>query len=333
MRKLASIRKIQEILPIEGADAICSYRVDGWWVVDSINKYTVGELVIYFEIDSFIPNSVCSFLTKNAQIPKQFNGVSGERLRSIKLRNTLSQGLLIPLSKITVINGMIEEGLDVTEFLGIQLWEPKISADMAGIAKGNFPTHLIPKTDQERVQNLGRELKDHAYETFQVTLKLDGTSCTIFRHEGVLRVCSRNMELLINDENKENIYVKTALIVGEHLPDGYGIQGEIMGPGIQNNRENFKEHKFFVYNIFDIARQKYQSPFVTNMFCEEAKLDHVPILNTFATLTNFVVANELEVVNNLPSIHHPIAEGVVYKSNETNFSFKIISNKYLLREK
>ncbi len=99
-RKMATIRRIDGVKPIPDANAICAYQVGGWWVVDSIGKYQVGDLAVYCEVDSFIPTKIAPFLTKPDQYPKVFEGVQGERLRTIRLRKTLSQGLLLPLKKI-----------------------------------------------------------------------------------------------------------------------------------------------------------------------------------------------------------------------------------------
>lgn len=99
MRKLASIKKIEEIKKIEGADKICAYRVDGWWVVDTIDRYQPGDLAVYLEIDSWVPNELAPFLSKG-QEPREFNGVKGQRLRTVKLRGVTSQGLLLPLKKV-----------------------------------------------------------------------------------------------------------------------------------------------------------------------------------------------------------------------------------------
>ena len=101
MRKLASIRRIADIQPIPGADAIEVCTIDGWKVVaQKAMGYKVGDLVVYFEIDSWIPHKIAPFLTKNAAIPKVFNGVEGERLKTIKLKGTTSQGLILPLSAL-----------------------------------------------------------------------------------------------------------------------------------------------------------------------------------------------------------------------------------------
>ena len=93
-RKMATIRKISAIESIPEADRICTYVIDGWKVVDTIGKYNVGDLVVYCEIDSFIPNSIAPFLTAPDRSPKEYLGVKGERLKTKKLRGVISQGLM-----------------------------------------------------------------------------------------------------------------------------------------------------------------------------------------------------------------------------------------------
>jgi RNA ligase (TIGR02306 family) len=361
MRKLASIQRVAEIRPIEGADAIEHYRINGWWVVDKKGAHKVGDLVCYCEIDSWIPHELAPFLSKG-QEPREYNGVKGERLRTIKLRGAVSQGLLLSQSSLYV--GILEylgsepvEGEDLTEMLGIQKWEAPIPAQLQGQAAGMFPTSLIPKTDQERIQNCFGEIQKRAKRfatekvwnaetetleehpvvvpadfkepTYEVTMKLDGSSCTIFRWEGELRVCSRNLELKINDENKDNTFVAMALKIGDHIPNGFAFQGEIMGNGIQGNREGFNEHKFFVFDVFDIRNQEYFDPLRRWALCNLLEIDHVPILGTDWKAPASV--EEGLALAEGPSINHKIREGLVWKCNEDpSFSFKTISNKFLL---
>ena len=75
-RKLATIRKIDSIDPIEGADAIEVATVGGWKVVVKKGEYTVDSLAVYFEIDSWIPTALAPFLTKAGHFPKVFEGVT-----------------------------------------------------------------------------------------------------------------------------------------------------------------------------------------------------------------------------------------------------------------
>ena len=369
-RKLASIRRIADIQPIEGADQIVVATVDGWKLVVKKDEFKVGDLALYIEIDSWVPHVLAPFLSKG-QEPREYNGVKGERLRTIKLRGQVSQGLLLKFNTIRprhhVIVGTeagflsvddIAEGIDLTVTLNIQKWEAPIPAQLQGQAAGMFPTSLIPKTDQERIQNCFGEIQKRAKRfatekvwnaetqtleehpvvvpadfqepTYEVTMKLDGSSCTIFRWEGELRVCSRNLELKINEENKDNTFVAMALKIGDKIPEGVAIQGEVMGPGIQGNREDFKEHSFFVFDIFDIAEHEYLAPELRRFNCAIWRLEHVPILGTDWKAPNSV--EEGLALAEGPSINHKIREGLVWKCNEDpSFSFKTISNQFLLK--
>jgi RNA ligase (TIGR02306 family) len=296
MRKLVTIRKITGLRPIEGADMIELAELDGWTSVVKKGDFQVGDLVCYAEIDSFLPdgNSSWQFLVDKSS--RVFEGQRGHLLRSVRLRGCLSQGLVLPLTAHAAIKDANDAniGEDVTELLGIKKWEPEIPACLAGLVKGNFPG-FIPKTDQERCNNLLAEIfVDNAASQYEVTTKLDGTSCTIYRRDGELGVCSRNLELKLCDENKDNTLVRvlydTLLYVAlPAIGRNLAIQGEVMGPGIQKNREQLKRATFFVYDIYDIDRQVYCTPAerATLMeqlckFCPE--LQHVPIVAHRANL-------------------------------------------------
>lgn len=342
MRKLATIRDIDEIRPIEGADAIEVAVIEGWEIVVKKGEFAPGQAVIYLEIDSWVPTEIAPFLTKNAALPREYNGVKGERLRTIRLRGQISQGLILNYWDFPdVVKAFHKTRLydpenphfDVTDILGITKWEAPISAQLQGQARGNFPTDLVPKTDQERIQNYMKYVTKHADDCFEISLKLDGSSCTMFRWEDIVRACSRNLELKLTEENADNTFVKLALEFGPRIPEGYAFQGEVMGPGVQGNRENLKDHKFFVFDIYDINKKKHVDPVSRRLMCQVDGFDHVPILDD-AGKAPTSVAEALAFVDGLKSINHPIAEGAVWKSNnDPSFSFKAISNKFLLKEK
>jgi RNA ligase (TIGR02306 family) len=340
MRKLASIRRIADILPIEGADAIEVAVVDGWKVVIKKGEFAIGDSAIYLEIDSWVPHEIAPFLSKGHD-PREYNGVKGERLRTVKLRGQVSQGLLLnywdfpdvvkEFHKTRIVDpNDIDASFDVTDILGIQKWEAPIPAQLQGQAKGTFPSSLIPKTDQERIQNCFRDIEKKGDVTYEVTMKLDGSSTTIFRWEGELRVCSRNMELKINDENADNTFVAMALEIGDRIPEGFALQGELMGPGVQGNREGLKDHKFFVFDVFLIKEHKYAGPAYRRALCQEYGFEHVPVLGV-AWKAPESVDSGLDIADG-PSINHKIREGLVWKCNEDpSFSFKTISNQFLLK--
>ena len=281
MRKLATVRKIDNILPIAGADAIECAVVGGWKVVVKKGEYQVGDLGIYCEIDSWIPHALAPFLSKGKE-PRVFEGIPGERLRTVKLRGQISQGLLLPALGQTSITG---EGDDLTEFLGIVKWEKVLPAQLAGQAKGNFPT-VIPKTDQERVQNLVKEIALAQGDEFEVTEKLEGSSMTCYLIGDEFGVCSRNLDLKETEGNSfwataraEDIETKMRQLRVKSTFTDFAVQGELIGPGIQGNIYNLSKCEFRVFDVYDIQYGEYLNPFTRNLIVGMMDLKHVPVID------------------------------------------------------
>ena len=340
MRKLATIQKIKEILPIEGADSIELAIVNGWNVVVAKNVgHKVGDYVIYCEIDSFLPiKEEFEFLRKSSY-KKMSDGSEGFRLRTIKLRGQISQGLIIPLNILMQYNNFViefEEGSDVSEILGIIKYEPPMPAELSGTAKGLFPG-FIPKTDEERIQNLTREFEKWVDENleFYVTEKLDGSSATFYYKDGEFGVCSRNLELL---ESEGNTFWRVAREMDlenkmKSLDYNVSFQGELVGEGIQGNPYKIKGQKVFFFNVFNIDTREYANltEFVNTI--HGLGLDTVPKIETQFRLPDTI--EDLLSYADGKSYHNPNfdREGVVIRSLDRKISFKVISNKFLLNEK
>lgn len=336
MRKLATIRKIDAIGPIEGADAIEVATVGGWKVVIKKGEFAVGDLAVYFEIDSWMPVELAPFLSKGKE-PREFEGIKGERLRTVKLRGQISQGLLLPIEP-TCANIVSElfEGLDVSFPLNIVKWEKPINAQLAGLVKGNFPTQ-IPKTDQERVQNLTKEIEAAQGSVYEVTEKLEGSSMTCYLIDGEFGVCSRNLDLK-RDEN--NSFWKIAIDSDiENLMrsrgDNFAIQGELIGPGVQGNIYKLSKPEFYVFDVYDVQSGLYISPDMRRAMISGMGLKHVPVLQSNFELN--IGVEELLVLAEgksvMGDITGPEREGLVFKQVNGGMTFKAISNKYLLAEK
>ena len=337
-RKMATIRRIDAINPIEGADAIEVATVGGWSVVVKKCEFKAGDLAVYCEIDSWIPTTVAPFLTKPGHFPKVFEGIEGEKLRTIRLRGQVSQGLLLPVhdAEAKALWGVIIEGDDVSELLGIQKWEAPLSAQLAGTARGNFPSRII-KTDQERVQNLTQEFSNGkiAQNRYEISEKLEGSSCTYYIMDGVFGVCSRNldlMEVLGNSfwdvARRDGIEEKLRLL-------GYdvAVQGELIGPGIQDNIYKLNRHEFYLFDIQFVGAMEYQEPIVRRIVATGLGIKHVPVIEIAALAGNMqeviAMADGKSAIN--PAVNR---EGIVFKANSENrFSFKAISNAYLVKQK
>lgn len=337
MRKMATIQRIAESKAIPKADKICAYRVGGWWVVDSVGKYAVGDLAVFCEVDSWMPMSLAPFLCKN-ELVRQFNGVLGERLRSVRLRGQLSQGLLLPVSCIEQdgVDGQefpFIEGSDVSEILNIQKWEAPIPAQLAGQVKGAFPS-FIRKTDQERIQNLTEEMNQWAETllTWEVTEKLDGSSMTVFVNKDDSGVCSRNLNLIEDENNSFWKVTRREKLLDKILSTSrnYALQGELIGEGIQGNPYGITGQEFFLYDIYDIDAQEYIRPLERQMLCEFLSIKHVPIIDTIFVVPSNVdtILNKADGVSKLNDKTN--REGLVFKCNDSGESFKAISNKFLL---
>ena len=335
MRKLATVRKIESVRPIEGADAIEVATVGGWNVVIRKNEFKAGDDVVYLEIDSWVPNGIAPFLSKGKE-PREYMGVPGERLRTVKLRGQVSQGLLLPMSVLTNYGADLVEGADVSDDLHINKYEPPIPAQLAGEVEGVFPT-FIPKTDQERIQNLTQDFamwKALGY-TWEETEKLDGTSLTVFRTaEKNIGVCSRNWEVRETEGNTLWAMARQYDLENVMLALGHvAIQGEVIGPGIQKNHYKLAKHEFRVFDIFDIDAQRYFLPEERAAVIERFKLLHVPVFTKAISFEDKSVEDLLAYVEHKSVIGTaaPEREGSVFKCHETQISFKVISNRFLLK--
>jgi len=334
IRKLASIRVISDIKPIEGADMIELAIVDGWKVVVAKNVgHKVGDTVVYCEIDSFLPiREKFEFLRKSSY--KKMGDQEGFRLKTIKLRGQVSQGLILPMSVFGDFGWTAYEGLDVTERLGIVKYEPPIPAELSGKVKGLFPSFLR-KTDEERVQNLTKEYEQYKSlgRKFYVTEKLDGSSATFYYKDGVFGVCSRNLELL---ETEGNTFWKVARELDlENKMRDFGVnislQGELIGEGIQGNPYKIKGQTVKFFNLFDIDLHVYHSLAHLDRALGIMGLKMVPIVDEFFNLPETMeellkYAEDKSILNS-----NFDREGVVIRSNDRTISFKVISNKFLLK--
>lgn len=364
MRKLATIRRIIDIQPIPNADAIEVATVDGWQVVTKKGEFDVGDYAMYFEIDSALPadDERYEFLRKSCL--KSFAGGEVLRIKTIKLRKQVSQGLLLPLSQFPEVNKQLgvtildpvkrldaiakaeQDEVDFSEALGVVKYEREVHAPNAA---GDFP-HWVQKTDQGRIQNVFKRLPPQG--VYAATLKLDGSSTTVAYvtdprlyipkleaddHGGQLVVCSRNNTLKPDTENKwfigvHNAGLDTAVKLMNSNGINVAIQGELLGPGIQSNHEGFKEYQVIAFAAWDIDRQEYL-PY--DSFCELAErygFPTAPLLEVIDIAAFNSVSDYLEYAEKVESPFSKIPEGVVFhKLLDSHHSFKAISNKYLLK--
>jgi RNA ligase (TIGR02306 family) len=306
--------------------------VKGWKVVVKVGEYKVGDLAVYYEIDSFLPiRPQFEFLRKSSY--KRMGSSEGFRLKTIRLRGQISQGLLTPIPE-GISNP--KEGDDLTEALDIVKYEPPIPAQLAGKIKGTFPS-FIPKTDEIRIQNFESEVGfSPVGERAYVTEKLDGTSFTCYFNNGVFGVCGRNWELSETSDNSLWRMANVLQLKEKMTKHGKNIalQGELIGAGINGNLYGLSDHKLYFFTGYDIDKGR-------RMFFDELEwvlfglqLQMVPLLEKYG----FVIPNEGDIVDYMLKYAEGKSvlnmevdrEGVVVRGLEREFSFKAISNTYLL---
>ena len=354
-RKLATIERISAINPIPDADAIERATIRGWNVVVKKGEHKVGELVVYCEIDSIMPER-----------PEfEFLRPRGFRIKTIKLRGTYSQGIIFSLNILNSSGNLIEkdgkfylemkqlielsEGTDVTGLLGVIKYEPQIPACLAGLAKGAFPSHSI-KTDEERVQNLVDLYEEYRTKyTWIATEKVDGSSTTYAIVNDEFGVSSRNLEL---KETEDNTFWKVARALDvetkmrkymvDHNLSALTLQGELLGEGVQKNKYHLKGHTVRFFRVFDPTAYSFLPYRESIEAVKEMGLEFVPVVEMDMTLPE-KIEDLLLYADGRSALYETAREGIVFiadqlidKSEDLSrfqgrLSFKVISNKFILK--
>lgn len=338
MRRLATIQRIKTLTQIKNADKIETATILGWHVVVEKGLYKVNDLVVFCEIDSILPEKPEFEFMR----PRKF------KIRTVRLRGQISQGICFPLNILNPEFGEIIEGKDATDNLGIEKYIPQILANVAGTVKGPFPS-FIPKTDETRVQLLQPILDRYAGKECYITEKVDGCSVTYYFKDGEFGVCSRNLELKETPENalwefarKEDIEKKLKDLK-ELTGHNYAIQGELIGPGIQKNNLRLEEKKVLFFNLVNIDNYSYADFDLFKIYFEMMHLETVPLME-ICTLDNNI-ENLIKKSIGPSMLNNKIfREGIVIRplkelidlqmSNEWGngrVSFKVINPEYLLK--
>jgi len=335
MRKLASIQRIKALDPIEGADAIERATVLGWQLVVKKSEFQVGDLAVYCEIDSLMPERPEFEFLK----PRKM------RIRTVRLKGQISQGICFPLS-ILPPDFPVEEGADCTEALGIILYEPPVPANLSGIAKGKFPS-FIPKTDETRVQNMQKALDKYKGVKCYVTEKVDGSSTTYYINKDEFGVCSRNLDLLEDDSNTFWKVAKQQKVEDKlrSLGKNIALQGELVGESVQSNKLKLRGQTVKFFSAYDIDHRSYLSFQELKKLLEDLSLEMVPVISTDYLLENDI--NSIIKMATIKSLVNPAAwaEGIVIRPLEEIYdvfllnenlsdgrlSFKAINPEFLIK--
>lgn len=358
LRKLASIKRVSAIHPIDGRDRIELAIIDGWSVIVKKNEFQPGELCVYCEIDSVLPErEEFEFLRD-----KKF------RIKTMKMAGVISQGICFPLSILPT--PYYNEGEDVTEIIGVKQYEPAMDKESAHNAKRatdtKYPKWLmriklfrrwvykkdhkggkgfpafISKTDETRVQNMPWIL--HNTEPWIATEKIDGQSGTfaLVRRKSIWPwkktkfeyiVCSRNLRLWNKDNSsywsvsdKYGIEEKLKGLIGDN--EWVAIQGECVATNVQGNKYKVKEPDLYVFNlIYPTGRI---GSLMAKRVCEGKGFKFVPVIADAYMLPK-TVNDVLAYAHGKSKIADTIREGIVFRTYDGQKSFKAVDPLFLLK--
>lgn len=332
MNNLATIQKVRNVRHHPNADQLDIVQVLGWQVVTKRDEYKENDLCVYIVIDTVLPERAEFEFLRN----KHF------RIKPIRLRGEESAGICFPLSILPdyappstgtdgeVIHAYkkfsgdlelqkVEEGEDVTDVLGIKHYEKPIPAELAGQAKGHLPGFLI-MTDEDNLRTYPDALPEMYGRPYYITRKDDGCSGTFYINGGEFGVCSRRIDLKESETNgfwRMARKYDIANVLKTAFPDqAMAIQGEVCGPGIQDNHLGLTELELHVFNLFEIKSRHYLGYEKLVEFCTKYNLVRVTDIVGDGTAFGFNIeelvklASEQKYPNGFP------AEGIVIRPKE-----------------
>lgn len=344
MRKLASIQRVWKIEPIEGADRIELAHVLGWQCVVNKGQFKPMDVAVYFEIDSFLPiRDVFEFMRASSYKKTDIMG-EGFRLRTMRFRGQISQGLLLPLDRFPEIPESADVGDDVTDLLQVRKWEIEERVTTGGTVIGTLP-YDIPHTDETRVQEEPDLIKAFAGLEYYISTKMDGSSHSIGIDENGFHVTGHNYEY--KDDGSSAFYelVKARGYQAkiEEYVNALGlktltIQGELCAPGIQQNRLRLARPEWYVFTVRENGKRVGLQRML--QICEALGMTPVPIEEVDTDLPSKYPT--VEALLERADGNYPNGgkkEGIVVRPTEpvycplisASLSMKIVSNKYLLK--
>lgn len=345
MRKLASIQRIWNIEPIEDADKIELASVLGWKCVVNKGQFTKGDLAVYFEVDSFLPiRNEFEFLRSNSYRNSDILG-EGYKLRTMKFKGQISQGLLLPISIFNELNDNVELGQDVSELLKVKKWEIEERVTTGGTIKGTLPED-IPHTDETRIQAEPELLNEFRNIEYYISSKMDGSSHSIGIDDDGIHVTGHNYEYKDDDSCDFFVFLKKNDYINK-IKEFYNnnnlklltIQGEFCGPGIHSNPIKLHRPEWYVFTI----RENGVRVGLNRMLeiCKELNLKSVPIEEVDFDLPSKYPTVEI-LLKRAEGVYETGSskEGIVIrptnpifsKTISASLSMKVVSNSYLLKK-
>lgn len=309
-RPLAVVGVVLAIEAIPGADFIVLAALDcgdsGTWMGVVQKSVMPGQHMVVFLQDAILPpDERWAFMAKH-----------NWRVRMARFKKVPSECVAIELPWLY----SLPAGSDLTLYLGVTKYSKPLPKELAGVAKGNFPS-FIPKTDEPNFQGVRDLFSLMDGVRWYATEKYDGTSCTTYVDDAGLHVCSRNLELAEGD----SLYWRMARQYHlDKVPAGMAIQFEIVGPGVQGNPMGLEQNEIRVFTAHKIGEGRLGVTDLLLLCCayglpSAAIVDEGCGHRTHSQLRQLA---EIKYSNGRPG------EGVVIRARDAAWSFKVINLLY-----
>lgn len=277
-RPMSYMVKIDAISPIDGADRIVAARVGGWTVVVGKDDFKAGDLAVFFEIDTFLPEDDPRYegFVKHGVKEMIVNNVPvrGHVLRTAHLRGVYSQGLLMRPQDVLPNNipeycyeKLYERKVNLTSLCGVREYDPILPVNSNMTFLREYDLAVAPRTDAERIENVNEDVFELIKKTdYFVSVKVDGTSITAVndpREQGV-RVFGHNYEIATDSGFGKQVYEQAeeqGIVKWLEEHPGITLQMEVCGPKINGNRLGLKSMRLYIFSMWDTVECKYLNPY------------------------------------------------------------------------
>lgn len=307
-----TLEKIEKVWNHPNADRLSMAKVEGlaFQFVIGKNQFQPGDAVLYFPLDSLIPESI---LQKMNMVGK-LSGKDKNIIRTLKLRGELSQGLVFPASLLTENQARLSPK-EITELLGVTKYEPPVNMTQDGILK-DLPTGFS-KYDIEGADRYCHIVELLMEQDVVIMEKMEGTNFSTAKDKEHSVIVNQRSNTIIEKEGVLNTYWKAArnsnlTSIIQTLGPISAIYGELCGPSIQKNIYRLNDHKVFVFDIKDSGKWMGWDEFKS--FTEIHSLQTAPILFV-GKLKDFLNGKSIQESSNGKSLINPEAlrEGIVVK--------------------
>ena len=346
MRKLVTLQRVLDVQPIPGADAIEVATILGWKIVVKKGEFHINDKVVYFEVDSMIPvnNHMFEFLAERGTTRMEIaenEYITGHRLRTIKLRGQISQGLAMPVvtfepKTIEYLN-TLSEGDEVKQLNDINDIEVvkynRIMTDPNMI--GLYDSRIAPTTGAVRIQSLVNDYDTiKTFTNLEASIKIDGESTTVYSPDGIdVKVYSHGAEL--GPESLRRLELQELGFIDEAKDNpGKAYQMEYVGPGIRGNTLKLPNRKFFIFSIVG----KHHKFYSRDEWSEFALANATPLVQNFEFPDTIDELIELVATYRGHITKNILDEGIVVHVFDENLmsiqptnNIKVLSNKWLLK--